>query len=120
MQIVAVTLLFPAIVLIAAGTPVPEGLVRACRWSGAISFPLYVIHFPVIRLVAFFADRGSITDDLMIATVCVVASVGLAVAFVMVGRRITESRRVGFPPYAESNLVGSRLAMKPAPVTVAS
>lgn len=91
LQIGAVSLLFPVLVMIAARTTVPEGLIRICRWSGALSFPLYVIHFPVIRLIAFLAEREGIRNDLAIATTCGVVSIALSAAFVAADRRFVGS-----------------------------
>lgn len=107
LQIVAVTLLFPAMVMIAAETSVPKSLIRVCRWSGAVSFPLYVIHFPVVRLVAFFGDGEGIRNEFTIATTCAAASVGLAAAWVMVSRHFIGGRRTGTHADAAPTPVGS-------------
>jgi peptidoglycan/LPS O-acetylase OafA/YrhL len=50
MTLVYVCLLFPAIILIAAGSGVGSGLARGCELLGALSYPLYITEAPVLRI----------------------------------------------------------------------
>ncbi|WP_298194148.1 acyltransferase [Novosphingobium sp.] len=54
-----VALLFIAIMACAAGARLPDKLVGPCQWLGALSFPLYAIHYPVLEVPkVLFAQPG--------------------------------------------------------------
>lgn len=50
-QLAAILLVFPAIVYVGACTAVPHRLHTMCAVLGNLSYPLYVLHFPLIRVV---------------------------------------------------------------------
>jgi peptidoglycan/LPS O-acetylase OafA/YrhL len=50
-QFLAVFVLFPAIVYLGACATLPVRLHRVCATLGNLSYPLYILHFPLIRPV---------------------------------------------------------------------
>lgn len=51
-----VILIFPLVLLMGAGTPAVEGWAgRLCRFTGLLSYPLYIIHYPLIYLFGHWA-----------------------------------------------------------------
>jgi peptidoglycan/LPS O-acetylase OafA/YrhL len=44
--------LFPLVIAAGAACPVGGRLARLCTLSGALSYPLYIIHYPLVRLYA--------------------------------------------------------------------
>ena len=66
-----VLILFPLMVASAARCQ-PQGFwLRACRLSGDISYPLYAIHYPIVRAVCFLINKHALTTPVRL---------GLAVA----------------------------------------
>lgn len=49
---ISVFVLFPLIVLLAVSSDVPPFASGAARWLGAISYPLYAIHHPLLLMIA--------------------------------------------------------------------
>ena len=49
-EAVCIILVFPAIVWLGAGSAATGSLSRACRGLGAISYPLYAVHYPLMYL----------------------------------------------------------------------
>lgn len=43
-----ILLLFPVLVLAGAGSEVTGRLARICRWLGEISYPLYIVQYPIV------------------------------------------------------------------------
>lgn len=78
-QLVSVFILFPLIVYIGAGTQINPCLARMCRVLGAISYPVYVVNYPVIRFVAMISDRWGIQSPALIATVAALSSLAVAI-----------------------------------------
>jgi peptidoglycan/LPS O-acetylase OafA/YrhL len=58
--------IFPAILIMALGSRPPTRLTGFVVWAGAISYPLYAIHAPLLHLAATFAPRHA--DGLVRAT----------------------------------------------------
>lgn len=55
---VAIMLLFPVIVAAGAGSELAgKKTTAACKWLGAISYPLYITHYPLIYLQMSWAQR---------------------------------------------------------------
>lgn len=51
LELAAVALLFPACVMVAAAVEPPRMLAPLMHWLGALSFPLYAIHWPLVILM---------------------------------------------------------------------
>jgi peptidoglycan/LPS O-acetylase OafA/YrhL len=50
-----VLLLFPLIILCGAHSEAGAGMMRLCKFSGKLSYPLYITHIPVVYVLANFA-----------------------------------------------------------------
>lgn len=72
-------LVFPVIVAIGANSQ-PIALPGVLTWLGNISYPLYLIHHPLLRIVKHIAVLSAMSRNHPLATtvVCVVASCALA------------------------------------------
>ncbi len=76
------------------------------RWSGKISFSLYLTHFPITVFVASFLAMGGATSDADVLTItipaCLILSFPVAYVFYLVVERhwinkpTVKSKRVGF------------------------
>lgn len=81
-EAVSILLVFPAIVWMAAsGTTTDSMSARLCRFLGDISFPLYVVHYPL--MYAFYrylikTQTYSFADTWLLALAVMGASIGLA------------------------------------------
>src|SRR6202522_549551 len=51
-----VVLLFPLIILCGAHSEAGAGMMRLCRLSGKLSYPLYITHIPFVYVLANFAE----------------------------------------------------------------
>lgn len=57
--LVAIALLFPIIVMAGAGRPLKGAkTTRVCQFLGAISYPLYITHYPLIYMQIAWVDRN--------------------------------------------------------------
>ncbi|HWE98699.1 MAG TPA: acyltransferase [Caulobacteraceae bacterium] len=54
-DLVIVIVAFPIIVALAAASP-EEG--KVWRWAGDVSYPLYIVHYPLVTYAAVFAPAG--------------------------------------------------------------
>jgi len=59
-DLAAIFLLLPALVCLGARAPMTSGLWKFCEISGKISYPLYLVHQPVMRAVGGFAQMPRI------------------------------------------------------------
>ena len=81
-EAVSILLVFPAIVWMAAsGTTTDSKSARLCRFLGDISFPLYVVHYPL--MYAFYrylikTQTYSFADTWPLVLTVMAASIGLA------------------------------------------
>lgn len=56
-EAVVILFVFPFIVALGAGAATPVGwLGRICRFSGEISFPIYIMHYPLVYMQASWAN----------------------------------------------------------------
>ncbi len=56
-DLVIVLVILPALVAIAINSPVPARLTGAAAWLGALSYPLYAIHVPILRAFEIGLDE---------------------------------------------------------------
>lgn len=52
-----VIFLFPLLVAIGAGAHVSGAVRKICKWSGELSYPLYMIHYPFIWLFMSYVEK---------------------------------------------------------------
>ena len=79
-----ILVVFPLLVWIGASS-IPRGFwKRACELSGEASYPLYVIHFPLVMLAALFLLR--VPDHLAVFAFLVVMTTALAVLAIWLSR----------------------------------
>lgn len=77
---ISVLLLFPLIVLMGAGSPISgKRSVAWCKWLGAISYPLYITHYPLIYMQM---DWAATHKDLPLS---VHIFVGVSIFFLSIG-----------------------------------
>ncbi|MCW1384837.1 acyltransferase family protein [Novosphingobium sp. KCTC 2891] len=69
---------FIPVVAIAAAARIPDGLARTAAWLGRISFPLYALHFPVLRTAELLAARVPPAFGGMVFLAAATASIALA------------------------------------------
>jgi peptidoglycan/LPS O-acetylase OafA/YrhL len=60
----AVLVIFPAMIWVAAGSKVTPGIGAACSWLGGMSYPIYLLNFPIARMVANGAPKLHLTSPL--------------------------------------------------------
>jgi peptidoglycan/LPS O-acetylase OafA/YrhL len=74
-------ILAPILIAALAKVSVSGAGVHLCKWLGDISYPLYVTHFPVYRLLY---DMGVMTDASPAVQTCCYAGIAVALAVVLV------------------------------------
>jgi peptidoglycan/LPS O-acetylase OafA/YrhL len=60
-----VLLVFPLLIWLSAGSAVGPRTASVCDWLGRISYPIYVLHLPIIRLVAYAARHHDLAPQLV-------------------------------------------------------
>lgn len=79
-EAVCVILVFPLIVAAGAGTGTAGRLAGLCRFSGQLSYPLYLVHFPFVQVFAHWVAAAHPSGRLMLAVAgtLVIFFIGLA------------------------------------------
>jgi len=79
-EALCVVLLFPFIVLCGAHSDAGRGTVSVCKFSGRISYPIYITHFPFMYVWMNYValNPGSSTSTVVIALALVPATIALA------------------------------------------
>jgi peptidoglycan/LPS O-acetylase OafA/YrhL len=75
-EVAAVLVVFPALVWLGAGARVGPRLGGACLWLGAVSYPIYVLHEPLVRLASNLTRKFGVSDPVVVSGLCF----GLAIA----------------------------------------
>ncbi|PSJ40817.1 acyltransferase family protein [Allosphingosinicella deserti] len=70
----AVFLLFPVMAALSTNAVVPKSLAGLAAWLGAVSYPLYAVHYPILKLAASWQPGslgwgGTIVVILLVSTV---------------------------------------------------
>jgi len=78
---VSIIILFPLIVSIGAGGSLTGRSVRICKFLGAISYPLYIIHYPFIYLHLAWVVNNKVPMSTGLWGGLVVLIVSVAVAY---------------------------------------
>ncbi len=80
-EAVIVFAIFPLIVASASHCEVSPSLARLCDRSGEISYPLYALHYPIVRVICFVMNRHAIPPIgqavICVATVAVTCGISL-------------------------------------------
>ena len=79
MDLGCITLVFPALIM-AGARMAPVGLAqRLCRWSGDLSYPVYILHAPILLGVGLLAAaHPSVADLRRLAGVAALATIAAA------------------------------------------
>lgn len=81
-EVAVIVVYFPLLVVLGAGAKVSPRIERLCRFSGDLSYPLYMTHYSVIWMWGDFAGKHKLaTGELASAVVC---GVVIMVAFAYV------------------------------------
>jgi peptidoglycan/LPS O-acetylase OafA/YrhL len=56
---------FPLIIALGAGAEISTGLRKLCRFSGDISYPLYMVHYPFLWVLYSYMQKEKTTMDQM-------------------------------------------------------
>lgn len=78
-DVALVMLVFPICLWLAASAVVPGAVVPALTWLGALSYPLYAIHQPFVRVAEHFSGTG--WSAIIAAAVTVLLALALAAVF---------------------------------------
>lgn len=117
-----IVVLFPLIVWLGASGTVAAGApARACGFLGAISYPLYIVHYPFVYTYTAWVANGKVklADGWPVVLAAFGASVALAWLCLTyydvplrrwLGRRFVEARADTHPPHAAATAVA-----EPAP-----
>jgi peptidoglycan/LPS O-acetylase OafA/YrhL len=73
--------LAPLLIAILAKAVISGAGVSWCKWLGDISYPLYVTHFPVYRLLY---DAGIMREATPVAQTCCYAGIAVFLAVILV------------------------------------
>jgi peptidoglycan/LPS O-acetylase OafA/YrhL len=83
-EVVCVAVLLPAVVLVSVRVNVGPRLQRICAWSGQLSYPMYALHYPIVRVVAVTTRRFDPSLSVRVAVVMITTLVIIALsAFVL-------------------------------------
>jgi peptidoglycan/LPS O-acetylase OafA/YrhL len=98
---VLVLLYFPGLVALGAGARVSARWATVCRWSGELSYPLYMVHYPFLWLFLSYLEHEKPAFSTQVALIPVATGLLLLLAYVvLVGldapvRRYLRQRLVG-------------------------
>ena len=76
-----VLLLFPLIILCGAHSEAGAGLMRLCKFSGKLSYPLYITHISFVYILANYAQTRHPGKAVMITLIFLVLPFAIAVAW---------------------------------------
>lgn len=76
---ITVLLYFPLVVALGAGTVLKPAYLKVCRFSGAISYPLYMVHYPFLWIFHSYVLQNQPSVQEM--TIITILGVPLLVAF---------------------------------------
>jgi peptidoglycan/LPS O-acetylase OafA/YrhL len=76
-----VLLLFPLIILCGAHSEAGTGMMRLCKFSGKLSYPLYITHIPFVYVLANFAHTRHPSKTVVLTWISLVLPFAIAVAW---------------------------------------
>jgi peptidoglycan/LPS O-acetylase OafA/YrhL len=80
---------FPVLVLLGATVAVPRSLVSLCIWMGALSYPVYCLHYPIGLGFEYLVMQGAIRPPV---SVLLAMEVGLTLVAAWLANRFYEKR----------------------------
>lgn len=80
-SIFLIAIVFPAIVFFGSNFKVSKALTRAFDLSGRISYPLYILHFPLLRFFSHFAIHGGFSANTRLAFLLVEVPLIVLISF---------------------------------------
>jgi len=83
-DVACVLFLFPLIILCGAHSEAGAGMMRLCKLSGRLSYPLYITHIPFVYVVANFAETRHPGKLVVFACILVVLPLVITVAWLAV------------------------------------
>jgi peptidoglycan/LPS O-acetylase OafA/YrhL len=101
-----VLLLFPLIILCGAHSEAGAGMIRLCKFSGKLSYPLYITHIPFVYVLANFAHTRHPGKPVVLTWIFVVLPFAITVAWLALKYldepvRAWLTRRYGIKPATE-------------------
>ena len=78
---VCVLLLFPLIILCGAHSEAGAGMMRLCKFSGKLSYPLYITHIPFVYVIANFASTRHPGKNVLLGYIFLVLPLAITVAW---------------------------------------
>lgn len=95
LELAAVLFLFPIVILAGRVDSFPSAGGRLMEWMGAISYPLYILHWPIVRLVHRFAppELGSAEACLVVAVQLILSVVAAQLALTLFDKPVQDLLR---------------------------
>jgi peptidoglycan/LPS O-acetylase OafA/YrhL len=94
-DVACVLFLFPLIILCGAHSKAGAGMMRLCKFSGRLSYPLYITHIPFVYVIAGFAATRHPSKLVVLACIFVVLPFVILLAWLAV-KYIDEPVRAWF------------------------
>jgi peptidoglycan/LPS O-acetylase OafA/YrhL len=81
-DVACVLFLFPLIILCGAHSEAGTGMIRLCKFSGHLSYPLYITHIAFVYVLANYARTHHPSTGVILAGICVVLPIVTFVAWI--------------------------------------
>jgi peptidoglycan/LPS O-acetylase OafA/YrhL len=76
-----VLFLFPLIILCGAHSDAGTGMMRLCKFSGHLSYPLYITHIAFVYVLANYASTRHPSTKVILTGICIVLPIAIFVAW---------------------------------------
>jgi peptidoglycan/LPS O-acetylase OafA/YrhL len=71
-DVLIVAFVFPAVLVASLSRSVPMRMTGILAWAGAVSYPLYILHPPLVELIAGLSSGSAAPGVLLVCTVAIV------------------------------------------------
>src|SRR5271168_2404020 len=78
-----VLFLFPLIIICGAHSDAGAGMMRLCKFSGRLSYPLYITHIPFVYIIANFAHTRHPAKSMLLTCIFLLLPFVIAVAWLV-------------------------------------